>query len=81
MSGDKLVTHGVVVEAFRGDHYAVDVELGGRTMRALVKRSGRLVKNRIRILAGDSVEVELSAFDPTKGRILYRDREPRMNDR
>ena len=34
--------------------------------------SGKIIKNRIRILAGDTVEVELSPYDLSKGRIMYR---------
>ena len=34
--------------------------------------SGRMRRNRIRILIGDSVDVEMSPYDLTKGRITYR---------
>nr|EUJ13033.1 translation initiation factor IF-1 [Ralstonia solanacearum P673] len=34
--------------------------------------SGRLKKNRIRVLAGDRVTLEMSPYDLTKGRINYR---------
>ena len=34
--------------------------------------SGRLRKNNIRILAGDNVEVEMSPYDLTRGRVVYR---------
>lgn len=36
--------------------------------------SGRLRINRIRILLGDSVTVEMSPYDVTKGRIVWRDK-------
>ena len=36
--------------------------------------SGRLRINRIRILLGDSVTVEISPYDVTKGRIVWRDK-------
>jgi len=35
---------------------------------------GKLRKNNIRILAGDSVEVELTPYDLTKGRVVYRNK-------
>jgi translation initiation factor IF-1 len=38
----------------------------------LAHLSGRLRKNRIRILAGDKVTLELSPYDLTRGRITYR---------
>lgn len=34
--------------------------------------SGRIRKNKIKILTGDRVEVEMSPYDLTKGRIIYR---------
>ncbi len=34
--------------------------------------SGKMIKNHIRILAGDKVKVELSPYDLTKGRINFR---------
>ena len=36
--------------------------------------SGRLRKNNIRILLGDNVDVELSPYDLTRGRITYRNK-------
>ena len=36
--------------------------------------AGRLRRNRIRVLAGDKVTMELSPYDLTKGRIIYRGR-------
>ena len=36
--------------------------------------SGRLRINRIKILLGDSVTVEMSPYDVTKGRIVWRDK-------
>lgn len=65
---------GVVVEAHRGDFYDVDVTIGGATSRVLARRGGRLVENRIRLVPGDEVEVELSPYDPRRGRIVYRGR-------
>ena len=36
--------------------------------------SGRLSKNNIRILAGDSVDIEMSPYDLSRGRIVYRNK-------
>ena len=38
----------------------------------LAHTSGKMRKNRIRVLAGDRVTMELSPYDLTKGRITYR---------
>jgi translation initiation factor IF-1 len=47
------------------------VELEGK-QQVLAHVSGRMRKNFIRILAGDKVAVELSPYDLTRGRIVYR---------
>jgi len=38
----------------------------------LAHTAGRLRKNRIRVLAGDEVKVEVTPYDLTKGRIIFR---------
>ena len=38
----------------------------------LAHTAGKLRKNRIRVLQGDSVTVEISSYDLTKGRIIFR---------
>ncbi len=36
--------------------------------------SGKMRKNRIRVLVGDKVTVEMTAYDLTRGRIIYRNK-------
>jgi translation initiation factor IF-1 len=48
------------------------VDCNGRTVLATL--AGRLRMNRIRVLVGDKVTVELSPYDLTKGRISFRHR-------
>ena len=38
----------------------------------LAHTSGKMRKNRIRVLAGDRVTVEMTPYDPSKGRITFR---------
>jgi translation initiation factor IF-1 len=38
----------------------------------LAHTSGKMRKNRIRVLAGDRVNVEMTPYDVTKGRIIFR---------
>ena len=38
----------------------------------LAHTSGRIRKNRIRILVGDKVDIEMTPYDLTKGRIIFR---------
>ena len=40
--------------------------------QVLAHAAGKLRKNRIRVLAGDNVLVEITPYDLTKGRIIYR---------
>ncbi|MBL8124937.1 MAG: translation initiation factor IF-1 [Pyrinomonadaceae bacterium] len=48
------------------------VQLKDTEHMVLATISGRMRRNRIRILMGDRVDVELSPYDLTKGRITYR---------
>jgi translation initiation factor IF-1 len=47
------------------------VELAnGSVIRGII--SGRMMRHRIKILVGDKVQLEITPYDPTKGRITYR---------
>jgi translation initiation factor IF-1 len=48
------------------------VQLEGSDHIVLAQISGKMRKNRIRILVGDRVAVEMSPYDLTRGRITYR---------
>ena len=61
---------GTVLEKFPGGMFSVQLDAQKQTV--LAHLSGRLRKNRIRILAGDKVTLELSPYDLTRGRITYR---------
>jgi translation initiation factor IF-1 len=70
MSKEDLIgVEGTVVEKFPGGVFSVRF---GADQVALAHLSGKLRKNRIRILAGDRVALELSPYDLTRGRITYR---------
>ncbi len=60
---------GVVSEVIQSGNYKVELE-NGITISANV--SGKMRLHRIQILKGDTVEVELSTYDLTRGRIIYR---------
>lgn len=61
---------GTVRSLQRNAAYLVEVE-GGLMVRA--RAAGRMTRGRgIRILPGDQVDVEVSTYDPTKGRIVWR---------
>jgi translation initiation factor IF-1 len=68
---EKVEFEGEVVEALRNGQFRVALDTGHE---ALGYMSGRMRRFRIRILPGDRVKVELSAYDLTRGRIVYRER-------
>ena len=65
---DQLELDGVVVEAMPNTMFKVDVK--GHILLAHI--SGKLRMNYIRILPGDKVKVEVSPYDLTRGRIVWR---------
>ena len=70
MSKDDVIeTEGVVIEAMPGATFKVQIA-GGHVVTAYL--SGKLHLNNIRILVGDHVKVEMSLYDLTKGRIIWR---------
>ena len=66
---DKIVVEGTVIEALPGTQFTVRLETGHQVLAYL---SGKMRKYYIRILLGDSVRVEMSPYDLTRGRIVYR---------
>ena len=66
---DMIVTKGRVTDASPGARFKVKLE-NGHVMNAVI--SGKIRKNNIQILLDDLVEVELSPYDLTLGRITYR---------
>ncbi|MCD6451196.1 MAG: translation initiation factor IF-1 [Acidobacteria bacterium] len=60
---------GTVIEPLPNAMFRVELE---NKLQVLAHISGRMRKNFIRILPGDKVKVELSPYDLTRGRIVYR---------
>ena len=60
---------GVIKEALSNAMFRVELENGHEI---LGHTAGKMRKNRIRVLTGDEVLVELTPYDLTKGRITYR---------
>ena len=60
---------GVVLELLPNAMFKVKLE---NDHEILAHSSGKMRKNRIRVLAGDKVTVEMSTYDLTKGRIIFR---------
>jgi len=68
---DCIEVQGVVVEKFPSGLFSVKLDQD-QERTVLAHLAGKLRRNRIRVLAGDRVTLELSPYDLTKGRIVYR---------
>ena len=66
---EMLSFSGIVEDLLPNAMFRVKLE-NGHTVTA--HTAGKLRKNRIRVLQGDNVTVEITPYDPTKGRIIYR---------
>ena len=66
---DVIEVEGVVVEKLPNAFFKVELENGHQILATI---SGKLRMNFIRILPGDKVTIEMSPYDLTKGRIIFR---------
>lgn len=64
-----IQAEGIVIEALPNAYFRVKLE-GGHEVLAHI--SGKMRMNFIKILPGDKVTVELSPYDLSRGRIIYR---------
>lgn len=60
---------GVIIETLPGTQFRVELQNGHQIIAHV---AGKMRKNYIRIVPGDSVTVELTPYDLSKGRITYR---------
>jgi translation initiation factor IF-1 len=60
---------GKVIEKFRAGMFSIELDVGKTVLATM---AGRLRRNRIKIMNGDRVSIELSPYDLAKGRITYR---------
>ena len=68
---DVIEVEGVVVEKLPNAMFKVQIENGHQILAHI---SGKLRQNYIRILPGDKVTIEMSPYDLSKGRIIWRDK-------
>ncbi len=66
---DMVIVEGTVIEALRNANFRVKLE---SEQIILVYVSGKMRLNQITVMKGDKVEVELSPYDLTRGRIVRR---------
>ncbi|KAF3981357.1 MAG: translation initiation factor IF-1 [Methylococcales symbiont of Hymedesmia sp. n. MRB-2018] len=68
---DQIEMDGKVIDTLPNTMFRVELE-NGHVVTAYI--SGKMRKHYIRILTGDSVKVEMTPYDLTKGRITFRTR-------
>jgi translation initiation factor IF-1 len=66
---DTILVEGTVVEPLPNAMFRVELENGHKVLAHI---SGKMRMHYIRILPGDKVQVELTPYDLTRGRITYR---------
>ncbi len=66
---DAIVLEGTVIEPLPNAMFKVELENGHQVLAHI---SGKMRMHYIRILPGDRVQVELTPYDLTRGRITYR---------
>jgi translation initiation factor IF-1 len=66
---NKILAEGSVIEALPSTQFTVRLDNGHEVLAYL---SGKMRKYYIRILLGDRVRIEMSPYDLTRGRIVYR---------
>lgn len=77
MSKENLIEmEGTVFELLPDARFRVRLDNGHET---LAYSAGRMKKNRIRILAGDRVTVEMTPYDLSKGRVTFRHKDERAS--
>lgn len=69
-SNETTVKEGIVIERLPGTNFRIKLDESEKEV--LAHLSGKMRLNRIRVLIGDRVRVEISPYDENKGRIVYR---------
>ncbi|MFH1620093.1 MAG: translation initiation factor IF-1 [bacterium] len=70
-NNEKIEVEGIIKESLPNAMFRVEIT-GGKIILGHI--SGKMRLHHIKILPGDKVNVELSPYDLTKGRIVYRER-------
>ena len=68
----KIKVKGKVIEVLPDTKFKISIDLKGKEHTILGYISGKMRMHYIKIIQGDEVDVEMSPYDLTKGRITYR---------
>ena len=69
-STDLLELEGEITDVLPNQTFRIKLDQGGHVITAYT--GGRMRQNKIRMILGDRVKVEITPYDLTKGRITYR---------
>jgi translation initiation factor IF-1 len=69
---EKIEANGTVIETLPNSRFILQLDGFPEEHQVTATLSGKIRMNNIRILPGDKVKVEISPYDTTKGRIVYR---------
>ena len=69
---ESIEVEGVIKEALPGARFRVAINLGGKEHEVLAHVSGKMRMNYIKMLPGDKVDLQLSPYDLSRGRITFR---------
>ena len=69
---ESIEVEGVIKEALPGGRVRVTINLGGQEHEILAHVRGKMRMHFIKMLPGDKVNLELSPYDLTRGRITFR---------
>jgi translation initiation factor IF-1 len=72
--GDAVEVEATVKASLPNAMFRLEIEMGQTKHQIIGHISGKMRRNYIRITPGDKVVVQLSPYDLTKGRIIYRQR-------
>jgi translation initiation factor IF-1 len=70
-SDDLIELEGTVTEVYPAGKFLVHVDQG-QGVKVLAHLGGKMRQHQIRVVLGDKVRIEVSPYDLTKGRIVYR---------
>ena len=75
-NSDRFQINGTIIESLKGGQFKVKLENGAECVGTI---AGKLRVNSIRLIPGDEVQVDISPYDITKCRIIYRERNTIVN--
>lgn len=67
---DYFVLQGIVLEVLPGNQYRVEIADNNHVILAYL--SGKMKQNKIKVIQGDTVDLEVSVYDPNRGRVIFR---------